>query len=265
MQRRGLTLLELVVVLTILVALAGILVPTVAGLLSQTSTSAGAANTAEVEKWVTQYVSSGNGLDLLDNLGNSIGTLVPSNTGATPPDLTSYELQTNDVTSLNSFGIKNVYQLSQGTGAAESTNPPWNPTFFPYPQSENYANLPASTPLTTGMTVAQLNPIVVAQKFAISSTASANPYTYVVFGLGKYSTMSGVTGAKNQPRYLQETPLFFNSSFGCDPNSVYCRFGLIFQVDTTNATPATFVGAVAFTWTGVMTRDDNLISNANKQ
>lgn len=56
----------------------------------------------------------------------------------------------------------------------------------------------------------------------------------------------------------------YNPSFGCDPNSVYCRFGLVFQVDTTNGA-VTFVGAVQFTLSGVMTRDDNLIGNAKKQ
>jgi hypothetical protein len=48
---------------------------------------------------------------------------------------------------------------------------------------------------------------------------------------------------------------------GSSPNAVYCRFGLVFQVDPVNGTPATFVGAVEFETTGAMTRDDNLTLN----
>ena len=74
--RRGLTLLELVVVLTILVALAGILVPMVSNLLPFTSSSAGATNATEVEKVVqlclslpqTNTPGQYNPLDLLDNV-----------------------------------------------------------------------------------------------------------------------------------------------------------------------------------------------------
>jgi len=263
MQRRGLTLLELVVVLTILVALAGILVPMVAGLLSTTSTSAGATNASELENWVQTYLSKSHRLDLLDNLVNnsndSLMSFVLTNSGTSPPDIVPYALQANDVTSLNSLGVANVYPLIENPGT--TSTPPWNPTFFPYAASTSAANLaglPTSAPLTTGTYVAQLNSTIAAQKLSVSSSG-----TYVVFGLGKYSTIS--SGAEGQPKYLTETPLSFNPSFGCDPNSVYCRFGLVFQVDTTNGTTANFIGAVQFTATGVVTRDDNLIGNANKQ
>ena len=76
-----------------------------------------------------------------------------------------------------------------------------------------------------------------------------------MFGLGKYSAMSGTYG---NTRYLQEAPVAFNPSTEPARTSVYCRFGLVFQVDPVNGTPATFVGAVEFEPTGVMTRDDNL-------
>ena len=75
------------------------------------------------------------------------------------------------------------------------------------------------------------------------NSGSRVPGTYVVFGLGKYSAMSGANG---NARYLQETPVAYNPSANSGPDTVYCRFGLVFQVDPVNGTPATFIGAVEF-------------------
>ncbi len=270
-SRRGLTLLELVVVLTILVALAGILVPMVSNLLPLASTSAGATNAAEVEKLVQLYLtvpqSSAAGqnvtVDLLDNIVSAetsqLMTYVPINSAATPPDIVPYTLTAPVVASLNSLGIRNVYQLVENPNPGTNT-PPWNPTFFPYTPTyaqNSTAAMPASEPLSDVTTVASLTSAVAAQKFGVPSTG-----TYVVFGLGKYSAMSGGGG---YARYLQETPVAFNPNIGNGPNTVYCRFGLVFQVDPVNGAPATFVGAVEFETTGAMTRDDNLTLNGQTQ
>ena len=100
MPRRGLTLLELVVVLTILVALAGLLVPMVSNLLSVSTSAIGATNASEVERMVQLYLGrpNGNTLDLLDNLADSSGDLmsyVPTNSstlGNATPDIVPYQL-----------------------------------------------------------------------------------------------------------------------------------------------------------------------------
>ena len=237
LARRGLTLLELVVVLTVLVALAGILVPMVSNILPYASSSAGATNATEVERVVQlclslpQNKAAGpyNPLDLLDNLAESGGTVasyVPNNSTATSPDIVPYPLNSTSpvVTSLSAVGIQNVYQLVESTA---SSAPPWSPTFFPYslPASTttSTAILPTPTPLADVTYVAALNSIAAAQKFGVSSSG-----TYVVFGLGKDSAMAGAYGSK---RYLQEVPVAFNPNAGNGPNSVYCRFGLVFQVD----------------------------------
>lgn len=255
--RRGLTLLELVVVLTILVALAGIVVPMVSNLLPFSSSAAGATNAAEVERVVQMYLSrsQSNTLDLLDNLAATGGGLVSylqTNSTATPPDIVPVTLAAPAVVSLNSLGIANVYQLIENPLPATPTVPAWNPTFYPYAYSAT--GLPVAEALTAGTPVASLSSLAAAQKFGVPD--SAVPGTYVVFGLGKYSTMSGVNGGA---RYLQEAPVAFNPNAGGGPDAVYCRFGLVFQVDPVNGTPATFIGAVQFETTGAITRDDNLI------
>jgi prepilin-type N-terminal cleavage/methylation domain-containing protein len=259
MPRRGLTLLELVVVLTILVALAGLLVPMVSNLLSVSTSAIGATNASEIERMVQLYLGrpNGNTLDLLDNLAGSTGDLmsyVPTNSGTlgnATPDIVPYQLSsgTPAVTSLSYLGLQNVYQLVPNPGTA--TTPAWNPTFYPYTPNTT-TGLPTSEPLSAVTYVAQLSGRAAAEKFGVPSTG-----TYLVFGLGKYSAMSGANGGG---RYIQEAPVAYNMA-GSGPDLVYCRFGLVFQVDPVNGAPATFIGAVEFEPTGAVTRDDNLIIN----
>ena len=259
MPRRGLTLLELVVVLTILVALAGLLVPMVSNLLSVSTSAIGATNASEVERMVQLYLGrpNGNTLDLLDNLADSSGDLMsyaPTNSSAlgnATPDIVPYQLSsgTPAVTSLSYLGLQNVYQLVPNPGTA--TTPAWNPTFYPYTPNTT-TGLPTSQPLSAVTYAAQLSGLAAAQKFGVPSTG-----TYLVFGLGKYSAMSGANGGG---RYLQEAPVAHNMA-ASGPDLVYCRFGLVFQVDPVNGAPATFIGAVEFEPTGAVTRDDNLIIN----
>jgi type II secretory pathway pseudopilin PulG len=55
---RGLTLVELVVVMAILIAVAGILIPVLPGLIGRAETSARATNDSEIYKWVQTYEAS---------------------------------------------------------------------------------------------------------------------------------------------------------------------------------------------------------------
>src|SRR5262245_2478800 len=55
LSRRGLTLLELVVVLVILIGLAGIVVPMLPSMLGRTETASGATNHVEIGKWIQTY------------------------------------------------------------------------------------------------------------------------------------------------------------------------------------------------------------------
>src|SRR5262245_40365227 len=54
-RRRGLTLMELLVVLVILIALAGILIPLLPSMLGRAETSSGATSQTEIAKWVETY------------------------------------------------------------------------------------------------------------------------------------------------------------------------------------------------------------------
>ena len=105
--------------------------------------------------------------------------------------------------------------------------------------------------------MAFLDPGVAAGKLGVSnmgSTSSTNNGRFVVCGLGKFATCCGTT--------MDEAPVWYNPTAGQDPDSVYARFGLVFQTAdqaTGNALArARLVGIVEFAQWGTMTKDDNL-------
>lgn len=245
-RRRGLTLLELVVVVAILAALAGILVPLLGNLLFSAHTASGVTNIVEVEKLVQTYASIPGGdrcPNLLDNIvdqteGKDLMSYVKTNSSATTPDITKVPLTLTlaHVTSLNAAGITKVAQLTEKPTPLGN----WSPTLFPY--GDGTVSTPAFIDLATGMKVAQLAATVAARKFAAPAAG-----TYAVFGLGKYNSMA--------PKYIQEAPVWYNPNANSDPNTVYSRFGLVFRVD---GSTASFIGAVELSTMGAMARDDNL-------
>jgi hypothetical protein len=75
---------------------------------------------------------------------------------------------------------------------------------------------------------------------------------YVVFGLGKEATICNGHG-------MSKAPIANNTLPGEDPNTKYCRFGLVFQTTDTSGTAlaeARFIGPVQFTGYGLWTKDD---------
>ncbi len=81
-RRCGLTLMELVVVLLILAALAGILVPMLPNMLSRAHTATGATNTGELAKAVQLYQASYMKYpDNFDSLLNTSGHIVGLSSG----------------------------------------------------------------------------------------------------------------------------------------------------------------------------------------
>ena len=246
-------------------ALAGILIPLLPSLVEKASSSAGATNLSEIVKAVQLFASQHNDVypdqldSIVDNKG-AIASYVPNDTYGTTP-MVPYQLTGPDVSALMMSGIMNVSQMVANPGTTNTTDyqNDWNPTFFPYGNDSSKAPTEVSLAgsgggmggSSPGITVASVPGEVAAQKFGLPATG-----TYVVFGLGKYSTISGV--GMNQP------PVWFNPMNTQDPNSVYCRFGLVFQTAGASGvalTQAKFVGAVAFSMFGLVTQDDQLSQN----
>jgi len=258
---QGLTLLELVVVMAILAALAGLIVPLLPNMIIKAHTSAGASNLGEITKALQMYAAR-KGDNLPDNFDNlvptgstTIATFVPNNAGA----LTVGTLTEDELDALDNVGIANVVCLAEDTNIRLGASS-WSPTNYPYAAVNSTTGRPASTALSTSTSVAFVLPTAVSQRFGLS------PYGhYVAFGVGKYCTLVG--------EGMDGAPIWYSPVEGYDPASMYARFGVIFQVaegtSTTNSegettttytalSKAKFVGTVEFGPWGVMTKDNNL-------
>lgn len=220
--RQGLTLMELVVVMVVLVALATILVSRMAGVVTQAHTSTSATNISEISKAIqlyeAQHLGYPSGLDsLVTNL--SSGTLASYIAGG-GTDLTTVALDNGSSTggagtlgALRSAGIASVTPMVENPGPQ---TPAWSPTFFPYIAAALAAGVPAPVALTDGNVLAGLNGIAAAREFNAPSTAQ-----YVLLGVGPYSKLS---------RVMQEAPVHFNDSPDGAPTLAYARYVVVFQV-----------------------------------
>jgi type II secretory pathway pseudopilin PulG len=241
-QRAGLTLMELVVVMVILIALAGILLPLFPSMLTRAHTSSTATNATEVSKAVQLYYNLYTGYpNNLDNLTTGAGAIASYLAAGQSTDLLAYTLTAADLAALNNAGITNVLPVIENPATAGSV---WSPTFDPYSALPMTSTLLASssTTIATGTTVVGVTQAAVTRELGMianSANQTTNPGTYVLFGLGDFSSMAGKT--------LEEAPVHFDDSSTGQPNLIYGRFGLVFQTQDGSGTAmvaAKFIGTV---------------------
>lgn len=238
-ERRGLTLLELVVVLTILVAIGALLVPLLPNFIHRSNIASCVVNITEMDKLIQTYSNLyAEFPDKLDNLVKNDGNLptyvaagdYPEGTGQksfAPGDLTAAE-----ATALKEAGITSVCRLVEDAGGD------WKPTFWPY-------NASLSTPPTLDDVDDTLKPAVLTATGAqlMGLPYSAN-YKYVIFGVNSPCTLFRNLAA--EPAYhFADTPTE-------DPATYYMCLGVVFAVkieaDGVARVPdeAKYMGCVAF-------------------
>jgi len=203
-RSRGLTLLELVIVLTIIVAVAGVAVAMFPRLLTRAHVASCSANIPEIFKAIQMYDSVS-----LDGYPDRVDTMIVSG------DLADYvpagvaaEVDVDDLTedeaaALIDAGIREVTVMIAD---------PEQPTFWPYDEPAQYA------PVDTGTTVAFLQPEV-AQRLGLTSDGEER---FVVFGLGTPCRMFG--------RTMNEAPAHFSDAADGNPTLQYMRFAAVYQV-----------------------------------
>src|SRR5262245_55115196 len=130
LRRDGLTLMELVIVLVILVAIAGIVVPLMPNILDRAHSSTGAANLGDVSRLVLSYKGLHhqypNDLDALLSAGSpAIPDYVPTGGGS----LAVMPLSPAQAAALNACGITRLAEMQASRSAFAATN---SPTFNPY-------------------------------------------------------------------------------------------------------------------------------------
>ena len=213
-SRRGLTLIELVVVLTILVALGGLLVPVIGNALSSSSSATSTANLREVSNVLMRMSATQN--DVGDNwrsgvystLAPAAGTSVNGNGSMTVDTLTGAE-----EAALAAIGISAI--ADHGDPGVAGYDATFNPGIDP-----NFLEVITLT----------------ADDQASAGVAALSAGKYIWLGIG-----SDWTGIGTQ---LVEAPVHVSDSAADDPSTQFSRYGAIFALEPVGATTrARFVKA----------------------
>ena len=212
---RGLTLMELVVVLTILVALGAMIVPVLPNLLARTHYAKCATTIPELNKiWQQSYalnIRYADGMDsLLNQNGNSLFSALPG-AGSAGGEVQASTLNAAEIDALAAIGVRNVFDMS--SAGAE------NVTF-----DLSYSG----QALADGGGVAELN-------IAGASVPSLNlkrhldepgeNVRYLVFGVGPNCTAVG------PGKMMVEAPVHFGGEDAMNPARFYQRYCVIFSVN----------------------------------
>ena len=241
-RAKGLTLIELVVVLAILVALVGLVVSLFPGLVARASRSTTAATLRDIARTVqihyTTTLNYGSGYDsLVSTNGTALYSSIPANSLG---QLTLNPLSTGDSAALSTLGISYVYHVAAASGDAT----------FNVTQTANPVTVQNGAPvavLASGAGTQALRDALTG-----NYVSSGGSLTYVVLGLNKGATLVGPNSV------FQDAPVRTGSSAGENPTSTYQRYGLVFLIDGTPTRTARFLGAVAFTASGIQTAEGNL-------
>ena len=227
MNRYAFTLVELIVVLTILVGLAGVLIPAVTDMIARTNRSTSAINISEVagaiQRYDAQYMSYPNGFDslMMDNLGGGLagGDDLNTLTAALTTASVDVTLTAATIATLSAGGITAV-----GLHAQDDA------TF----------TLPTSTALVAGD---KLKGPTAPTQVALGLETTGVAGKYILLGVGALCDMNGKT--------MVDAPVHFPRNATTNPETTYARFIAIFQITDGTALPggaltrAKFVGVIA--------------------
>ena len=230
-NRHAFTLVELIVVLTILVGLAGVLIPAVTDMIGRTNRSTSAINISEVagaiQRYDAQFMTYPNNFDSL-MLGAVTADLANGN------DLNTL---TTDLT-----GLSVDVTLTQGT--LDSLAAAGITTVGVHASGDATFDLATPAALAVG---SKLKGPLAATQVALGLETTGLDGQYIFLGVGALSDMNGKT--------MIDAPVHFPRNATTNPETTYARFIAIFQITDgipagplTEGTPLTrakFVGIVA--------------------
>jgi len=229
-RRAGLTLIELVVVMVILAAIAALVIPRVSGISSQSAFATNAAIVADVNNAVSMYETRNNGKHPVgwDSLLNSTDAyftkLNPKLTAASPALLQIVSLDDGQAKSLQDAGITGFHDADESRVA----NPSDNSTVFRFLSSGKKVVTLVKTPIASGH-----GSTLIDNALNINQYKSNWNNEFVVCGLG------GPTGLKGTA--MREIPLVQSA----EPNKYYSRVLCVYMIPAAGATttfPAQYVG-----------------------
>lgn len=238
--RRGLTLIELVVVLAVLVALAGIVLGSIPALLRQTSAATAGAGAAEVNAAMQHFrVTRGRYPDGYDSLLEAPYTLLKTLPKGSLRQLKPKDLDNADRPFLSAAGIRTTWQHDPTNTAAGVTfrAVTTNKTFDA--AAGGYASDDVAALDTTRIDADAL--------FGPGTRTGGSNEIFAVFGVGPKCTLVGAAGG------LLAAPVTFGGTATTNPMEFYQRYGVVFRLDRDEGRPARFLGAVIFDDDGIKT------------
>jgi prepilin-type N-terminal cleavage/methylation domain-containing protein len=225
-HRRGLTLIELVVVIAILVVLGGLLVQNLPNMTKRTHLAKCSDTIWSLNNvWNQSYASNVRYPDVYDSLMSSSGSAIDTRlTAGLKSQLSAAPLTTTDVAALQVIGITRVVDLQTTTPTQSATydSTPYGATARQLTDGANVALLNLSAHETAG-NVLQLKRHLVRQTDGSMFDDRAN-VRYVVFGVGPNCTAVG------SGRKIQEAPVHFAGDDSINPTTVYQRYLAVFSL-----------------------------------
>lgn len=233
LKSRALTLIELVVVMLILVALAGVLVPQFNGVLTQAHVAATTTNVPGIEAAVRSRALLRSG-DIGDNFDSLIvgsggsATVAPYMPGVTFWE--PYTLMPEDRAALVDLGVRNLVPAN----AAPAPPATIDATFG------SHTLAPAVPTEVCAMATGGGEDVSMLASFNMTPVAGAR---YVALGIGSQCTLVG--GGENAA--MSEAPVHFGDTTGSRSNVAYTRYFLIVEIqnDGMGNAQARFVGVAA--------------------
>lgn len=226
-RRAGLTLIELIVVLAILVILAGLILPKLDGVTKKAHSANGASTIGEVAKYMETFKALHGGSypdrydSMLNNTNARFSKLLPNAiVRYTPQVLTAQE-----ATSFQLVGISTVATQDEGSANLPS-DADVNPDATPF----GLVTLAAGSTLLKMDTTNADNQATL-REFHVDPLDGRN---YYVLGIGPACTIIGEGGV------TLDAPLHQDTS----PTLYYNRFVVIFAPDPTGADKAKLVGTI---------------------
>lgn len=225
---RGLTLIELVVVIAILAVLGGLAVQTFPSLMKRTHLSKCADTIAALNRiWGESFAMNTRYPNRCDSLLAAGGTdlyerLTPGLTAIASPTA----LSDQEATALASIGLTSVVDLAPGAVDATFDSAPLGTTPRSLTSGANVVQLQLPTTSTGGASAAMLwssNPLGLKRHLDAPAGASVK---YVAFGIGPNCT--GVGAGK----LLQEAPTHYGADDTINPAKVYQRYLVVYALTT---------------------------------
>ncbi len=241
--RGALTLLELLVVLTILIALGGIVIASLPGLLERTQSATAAANVPEIDAALKRNLLIRNGL-----LGNRFDALVTGSISING-DVASYiggsetfesvPLNDADVNALAELGITELVPAAEDASDA---------TF----QSHAGAAIPISAQTKVCAISSAFSGQLIHDLWNIQSTEGSR---FVVFGLGQRCSLVGA----GPDALFSDAPIHFSDNSLSSPKNMYSRYLIVVELKSSEQTvKARYIGTAIPHQTGLQGVQDEL-------